>query len=480
MTDDELPDGWALATLGEIVADMQTGFACGKHSREDGIPHLRPMNVSEDGLIVLDDLKLVPAAEVDKDERWLRNGDVLFNNTNSPALVGKTAYYGFQEQRAYSNHMTRLRVGGAVIPLYLAHFLHRLWRESYFEEVCNNHVSQASIGRTVLAEVPIALPPLAEQERIVAAVERLLAAVSAARARLDRVPATLKRFRQAVLAAACAGRLTADWRGTTVASAHDSDTELPAGWSMSPVSNLASIQNGRPFPSKQYCGSGIRLLRPGNLHKSGDVSWTHENTMCLPEHWENECRDFVLGSGELVMNLTAQSLKDEFLGRVCLKSDSSPALLNQRICRFIPRAEVDPRPYLYVYFKSPAFRKYVDTLDTGSLIRHMHSRQVISHELPLPPLAEQREIVRRVSALFARADAIDAAVTAARGRVDALAQAVLAKAFRGELVPTEADLARRDDRPYEPAADLLARLRTPAAVTVPPKRTRTAKSTPAP
>ena len=99
---------------------------------------------------------------------------------------------------------------------------------------------------------------------------------------------------------------------------------------------------------------------------------------------------------------------------------------------------------------------------------------LIGAPISRPPLAEQYEIVKRVSARFARADAIEGAVTAARKRVDALAQAVLAKAFRGELVPTEAELARRENRPYEPAADRLARVRasagTPAAK---PKRTHT-------
>ena len=78
-----------------------------------------------------------------------------------------------------------------------------------------------------------------------------------------------------------------------------------------------------------------------------------------------------------------------------------------------------------------------------------------------------------MSALFTRADAIEARAAAARKRVDALTQAVLAKAFRGELAPTEADLARRENRPYEPAADLLARVRSSSAVTpVKPKRGR--------
>jgi type I restriction enzyme, S subunit len=83
------------------------------------------------------------------------------------------------------------------------------------------------------------------------------------------------------------------------------------------------------------------------------------------------------GSGELLMNLTAQSLKDEFLGRVCINADDVPALLNQRIARFINHGTDDLRRFLFIYFKSHKFRSYVNTLDTGSLIRHMHSKQVL-------------------------------------------------------------------------------------------------------
>jgi type I restriction enzyme S subunit len=73
-------------------------------------------------------------------------------------------------------------------------------------------------------------------------------------------------------------------------------------------------------------------------------------------------------------------------------------------------------------------------------------------------VAEQREIVRRVDALFSLADALERRAAAATAHTDRLTQAILAKAFRGELVPTEAELARREGRPYESAVELLARI----------------------
>jgi type I restriction enzyme S subunit len=92
----------------------------------------------------------------------------------------------------------------------------------------------------------------------------------------------------------------------------------------------------------------------------------------------------------------------------------------------------------------------------------------------LPPLAEQHEIVRRVDALFALADKIEARLAAVTSRVEKITQAILAKAFRGELVPTEAELARAEGRDYEPASVLLERMRAAreATASTPPKGPR--------
>src|SRR5216683_1166578 len=210
----DVSEGWTVARLGELAVDIQPGFACGRHAdAATGVPQLRPLNVTQGGTVDLQTLVYVPKSEVHRDERWLRRGDVLFNNTNSPELVGKTACYELSEPRAFSNHMTRIRCDARVIdPPFCALALHARWLEGHFETICNNHVSQASVGRAALLETVIPLPPLAEQKRIIAKIEALLARVDAARERLAKAPAILKRFRQSVLAAACSGRLTADWR----------------------------------------------------------------------------------------------------------------------------------------------------------------------------------------------------------------------------------------------------------------------------
>ena len=93
---------WPTVPLGVLLTDIQPGFASGKHnSTGEGIPHFRPMNVSIDGRIERTALKYVePTAG--RPELRLRRGDVVFNNTNSPELVGKTAVFEDEDAPAFS------------------------------------------------------------------------------------------------------------------------------------------------------------------------------------------------------------------------------------------------------------------------------------------------------------------------------------------------------------------------------------------
>ena len=327
------------------------------------------------------------------------------------------------------------------------------------------------IGFESLSKFPVALPPSAEQKRIVAKVGELLAHINAAQERVEKLAELLRRFQQAVSAAACSGKLTDDWRsghpnaatfqpenldvpsnGLPAADEHLSRFEFPDTWIRCRVDALVSVQNGRAFPSKEYRRKGVKLLRPGNLHISGAVEWNNDNTVCLPPVWVKRYPSYLLGTGELVMNLTAQSLKDEFLGRVCLKQDTDAALLNQRIARLsLLNKGFDIRPYLFIYLRSPLFRDYVNGLDTGSLIQHMHSKDVARHVVPVPPAEEQTAIVARVGELFRAVDTIKRRLESIPTAF-AIRAAILHRALSGRLVPNEAELARVDGRDYEPAS----------------------------
>jgi type I restriction enzyme S subunit len=206
-----LPRSWTVSNISDVSVDVQSGFPTGKHNKDGrGIPHIRPMNIDRNGVIDLSDVKYV-APEI-KDLR-LQCGDVLFNNTNSPDLIGKTAAITQSEEWAFSNHMTRLRFVDGMDFRFAAHQLHFLWMMRYFRHRCVNHVNQASISGTPLSQtVPFLIAPFNEQRRIVKKIEELFSKLDAGVAALERVKANLKRYRAAVLKSAVVGKLTAEWR----------------------------------------------------------------------------------------------------------------------------------------------------------------------------------------------------------------------------------------------------------------------------
>jgi type I restriction enzyme S subunit len=110
--------------------------------------------------------------------------------------------------------------------------------------------------------------------------------------------------------------------------------------------------------------------------------------------------------------------------------------------------------------RSPAVQKRMQNAVKGVAVRGINIGDVRALQIAVPPLDEQREVVRRIEAMFSLADRLQARYANAKAQVDRLTQSVLAKAFRGELVRTEAELAKREGRTYETAEQLLARIKS--------------------
>jgi type I restriction enzyme S subunit len=187
--------------LGELIAEAQPGFACGERD-PSGVIQLRMNNVDTRGNIVWDEFIRVPADAAMLSKYSLVDGDVVFNNTNSTALVGKTALFrGHIEPVVYSNHFTRLRVhADRLDQSYLASWLLLQWQSKVFEELCNRWIGQSAVKSDKLLALEIPLPPLPEQRRIaailneqMAAVERARAAVEAQLAAVNQLPVALLR-----------------------------------------------------------------------------------------------------------------------------------------------------------------------------------------------------------------------------------------------------------------------------------------------
>lgn len=202
----ELPTGWETRALKDWEMDAQSGFASGAHNSENkGVIHLRPMNISRLGKLDFENYKSVE----DNSARRIVKGDILFNNTNSAELVGKTTIIDIDGEFAYSNHMTRLRFPVEKVDhKYMSILLHSMWMSGFFNEICSNHVNQASVSIKRLGQVEITLPPLPEQHKIVEILEDHLSRLDASIALADAMEKQSAGLRRSLLQAAFTGQLT--------------------------------------------------------------------------------------------------------------------------------------------------------------------------------------------------------------------------------------------------------------------------------
>lgn len=435
MPERTLPEGWKEKKLGsDLAAEIQPGYACGEHNRDkEGIAHFRPMNVNTEGEISTFDTKFIPAEVALKKDLFLVKGDVLFNNTNSTELVGKTALYEGEQPVAFSNHMSRIRCDPDIIdPGFLAKALHYKWHEGFFAMKCNQHVSQSSIERGILADLDLPLPPLSEQKRIVAKLDELMAEIKAAKAHLSRAKEILKRFRQSVLNAAVTGKLTEEWRKKKLPffrKLDGLDTTQPQGWRKARLSEVASILVGGTPSRKESAFWG------------GDIPWISSGEVA-------NCR--IASTRESITSLGLQKSSAKLLpkGAVVIamigegKTRGQSAILdieattNQNVAGLVFNCEVVMPEY--AWFWAQSHYEITRATGRGGAQPALNKEKVGLLEIPTPPVEEQLEITRRVKSLLARVDVLDDCCSVAEASVGRLLPEVLSKAFRGELVPREA------------------------------------------
>jgi type I restriction enzyme S subunit len=489
--------GWAVASVGELCESVQPGFASGIHNRTgSGIPHLRPMNVDRTGYLDLTDVKCVlPSAG---DQRLLR-GDVLFNNTNSPVLIGKTAVVQMDAELAFSNHMTRLRLRQDISPRYLAYQLHYLWMSGYFLHRCVNHVNQASIASSTLAEtVPILVAPHLEQERIADAIDTAASRLDAAVAALTRVQRNLARYRASVLHAAVTGRLVpteaalartegreyepasvlltrilaerrrrweeAELAKMTAAGKAPKDErwkaryvepvapemeglgELPVGWCWATCEQLVQRLQTGPFGStlhkSDYVIGGVPVINPQHLRDYG-IQPAMEVT--VGQDTASRLYTFELSEGDIVLGRRGA------MGRCAVVSGKEQGWLLGTGSLAL-RLEVElSRHYLVWFLRSPGTVRRLEGEAVGTTMTNLNQEILLDLPIPLPPAAEQARIEADISRRFSVLDAEAATFSTCVVRIARLRQSILRLAFEGRLVDQDPD--------DEPAAVLLERIR---------------------
>ncbi len=455
----ELPVGWALCRF-DSIAELNPRHASDFDDAQ--LVTFLPMPCLSDSSPDFDRSNERPLKEVRKGYTHFADGDVLFAKITPCMENGKGAVATGLKNRlgCGTTELHVIRPLDEVDPYYIYRFLQQ---ESVRRDAAANFTGSAGqlrVPLSFIAELQIPLPPLAEQQRIVVKLEEVLGKVSSSQQRLARIPALLKRFRQSVLAAACSGKLTADWREVRSGPPIDSSVEIeipatfpiiPENWNWASLEEVCARIVDCPHSTPKWTDRGKLCLRTTNFRPGfldlGEVRFVSTETFnARIERLRPE-------SGDVVY-----SREGGILGVACQIPPSIELCLGQRMMLFRVGSKYTSDLLMH-WLNSPVITRRVQELTGGSASPHLNVRDIKAFPTPVPPLPEQLEIVRRVEQLFAFADQIEARFKKAQAQVERLTQSVLAKAFRGELVPTEAELARRENRPYESASQLLERIR---------------------
>ena len=490
MTQLKLPLGWLQVQLGDVVPYGKT----------------QKCELSD----VTDDTWVLELEDVEKEcsriiSRKTAN-ERPFKSTKNRFERGNVLY---GKLRPYLNKVVVADTDGVctteIIPLdsepfvinrYLFHWLKSRDFLNYVNEVSYG-VNMPRLGTKDGVAAPFVLAPLAEQKVIADKLDTLLAQVENTKARLERIPKILKRFRQSVLAAAVSGRLTEEWRELRADNrtleevfkqletlrqiaieeenqrtgkkskykAVDIDTsdapaKLPESWSWIPVEALATKVTDGVHKKPNYISSGVPFITVKNLTKGNGISFSETNFISDTDH-EEFCKRTNPEKGDILIS------KDGTLGVVRqIRTDKIFSI-------FVSVALVKPADrkmsdYLEIAFQSPVVQGQMIGVGTG--LQHIHLTDLRKDLIPVPPLGEQTEIVRQVDQLFAHADRIEQQVNKALARVNNLTQSILAKAFRGELTKQW-----RKDNPElisgeNSAEALLERVKAERAASQQPKR----------
>jgi len=509
-----LPEGWATGTLEDLISHggILTDGDWIESKDQDPKGDIRLIQLADIGdSFYKNKSQRFLTSEKAKELActFLKPGDVLI--ARMPEPLGRTCIFPGDQKLAITAVdicIVRTGEGGSDHPWIMYTLNSPSIRRRI--ETLQRGTTRKRISRRNLASLKIPIPPLKEQKRIVAKIDDLFARVNESQERLAKVQNILKRFRQSVLAAACTGRLTADWRSIQkdlepaeqlverirrkyreqyeaecakakreckklpkkpemlkLRKLDNADLPvLPEEWTWVYLPQLGYLNRGkskhRPRNAPHLYGGPYPFIQTGDIAQSRGLITSHKQTYSEI----GLAQSHLWPSGTICITIAANIANSALLTYPACFPDSVVGLFTDESLCFKEYAE---------FFIRTA-RANLDQFALATAQKNINIEILSDVVVPLPPIAEQEVIVRRVEALFKLADSIEKGVAAASVRAEKLTQSILAKAFRGELIPTEAELARREGRSYEPTSTLLTHIKAERESKEKPEKVRKSRN----
>ncbi|PTA69003.1 restriction endonuclease subunit S [Deinococcus arcticus] len=475
---EDLPSGWATATIPDLT-HSQGFFSDGdwvesKDQNPQGNIRLLQLADVGDGFFVDKSQRFIDEDAFKRLRcKEVKSGDVLL--ARMPEPLGRACTVPELSQKSITVvDVSIIRPSRqAAYSRWLMHTLNAAPIRNEIQALSSG-TTRKRISRGNLATIELPLPPLPEQIRIAEKLDAVLARVKSGRERLERVPKLVKQFRQAVLSAAVSGELTREWReqnpqqraeiassdavargrlwgsGIVPELTPEERESIPSEWDWVKLGALGpdgvpAVQIGpMSMKSNEFSSTGQPVLNVGTVQTG---YFDHSKLNFLPHELTGSFKRYVIRTGDILFTRSGT------IGRCAVATEKEDGFL---MTFHLLRARVSQNVCLtkYAFYAlqggSTVLRQVAESA-IGATRAGFNTSLLEGLDIPLPPLPEQLEIVRRVEALFAIADRLEARYQGALTSFERLTPALLAKAFRGELVP--------QDPNDEPASVLLERIR---------------------
>lgn len=306
---------------------------------------------------------------------------------------------------------------------------------------------------SVFAKKKFQLPPLAEQTAIFKKIEELFSSLDSGIADLKKAQEQLVIYRQAVLKKAFEGGFTHQKTRKTKISVNGIKSIIPENWKVVSIGDIAKLQGGFAFKSSEFTDSGIPIVKIKNVHFQ-NIDWDDITYIAL--HREQEFKNYSLKEGDVLIAMTRPVIKSlNNIKTVVVAKKDLPALLNQRVGRFVINGELN-KNYLKYFIFTDFFKRRVLKESSSSQQPNISSTKIEKFDFILPlNLKEQHHIVQEIESRLSVCDKVEESIAESLEKAKALRQSILKKAFEGKLL-SAAEIARcKQDKDYEPAGVLL-------------------------